>query len=175
MGEPKKIGRKTKCTPERIKRVADAIMEGLHFEQACQIGGISTSTMSNWTIRGEAGEEPFVAFLVAIKEAETGYELGRLRNINTPRVTTTEKVQFDPDGEVLGRSVETKTENVPPFAAELARLERRFPERYSRLERRHHEGAVPVAEQGPRDVKITLVSPDGSEAVATRGDDGQSK
>ena len=50
-------------------------------------------------------------------------------------------------------------------------LERQVPGAWSPRHILEHAGAVPVEPAGPREVKITLVSPDGSETTATRGPD----
>ena len=50
-------------------------------------------------------------------------------------------------------------------------LERRVPGAWSPRHILEHAGAVPVEPAGPREVKITLVSPNGSKTTATRGPD----
>lgn len=68
------MARKTLCTPERIKRIADYIRAGNYAEVASRVGGISEATYYNWLKRGEAGEKPYVEFLEAVKEAEAEAE-----------------------------------------------------------------------------------------------------
>lgn len=68
------MARKTLCTPERTKRIADIIRAGNYAEIAARVGGISEATYYNWINRGESGEEPYVEFLESIKAAEAESE-----------------------------------------------------------------------------------------------------
>lgn len=107
-------GRTTKCTPEVIKACADAIAEGASIEGACLLSGISVSTYYNWRARGEEGEEPFTAFLEAVKGSETVIE---------------------------SRLVEMILDVVPDkWQAGAWFLERRFPERWGRRTMHEHSG-----------------------------------
>lgn len=75
-------GRRTKCTPETIKAIADNIILGLSNRDACLSVGISEATFYGWMQRGEAElrriaefpgyrvrkrEQPFVKFLETIR------------------------------------------------------------------------------------------------------------
>lgn len=77
-------GRKTDCTPETTKTIADNISIGLSNRDACALAGIVEATYYNWLNRGQAeldrvnedsrrkilkSELPFVEFLEAIKKA----------------------------------------------------------------------------------------------------------
>lgn len=44
-------GRPTKYTPDRVKRIIQAIDQGATHELACAYAGISVDTMANWRVR----------------------------------------------------------------------------------------------------------------------------
>lgn len=76
-------GRRTACTPELTKEIADLITQGLSNKDACAIVGISQTSYHNWINRAELElerlkesktrlrkrEKPFIEFLEAIKKA----------------------------------------------------------------------------------------------------------
>lgn len=77
-------GRKTDCTPETIKIIADNIAIGLSNKDAATLAGIDESTFYNWINRAEVElnrvaednrrkvfkeEQPFVEFFKSIKKA----------------------------------------------------------------------------------------------------------
>lgn len=68
------MGRPTKCTPEVTGKVADAIRDGLYAESAATLAGIGERTYYSWMKRGEAGDEPYVQFRLAVKKAEAEAE-----------------------------------------------------------------------------------------------------
>ena len=76
------IGRPTKCTPKVIARVARILALGGTINSACRAGGIDPVSYYKWIKRGEAGEEPFVNFLHAIKESQAVAEEKALRVID---------------------------------------------------------------------------------------------
>lgn len=61
--EKRKRGRKTKRTPERIKRICDLIASGQTIHSACRMSGVESSTVYAW-----ARENPLIS--QAIHEAE---------------------------------------------------------------------------------------------------------
>ena len=156
----RKRGQPTKCTPEMIADIAQRVSEGVSLSRSAEGAGSSSTRVSEWMQRGEEGEEPYAGFREAIIAAEHGFELKNLKVIQRaatdPTITTVTKKVFDKDGNVVSEDT-TITERPPTWTPSAWLLERRFAAHYARLEKRHHEGAVPVAEQGPREVRITLV------------------
>jgi len=90
---------------------------------ACQAVGISETTLGNWRARAAEGEEPYVTFVEATKEAEAKAELRALALVQ-----------------------KAMPEN---WAAAMTWMERKFPARWSRGERREVTGAG----GGPVEVK----------------------
>jgi hypothetical protein len=60
-------GPKTKYTPERVKRITDALTAGMSRGGACAYAGIDQDTLSNWMKR-------YSEFSVAVIEAEAACE-----------------------------------------------------------------------------------------------------
>lgn len=67
---PAPPGRPTKCTPETVEVILVAIRKGHYVETATRLAKIDDKTYYSWKQRGETGEEPFAAFLHAVKEAD---------------------------------------------------------------------------------------------------------
>lgn len=63
-------GRPTKCTPEVIEIVRKELAKGATRTRAAQMAGIDEESARVWMQRGAAGEEPFLAFLEAVKSGE---------------------------------------------------------------------------------------------------------
>lgn len=63
-------GRPTKCTPEVIEFVRTELAKGTSRTQAARMAGIDEESARVWMQRGAAGEEPFLAFLEAVKSGE---------------------------------------------------------------------------------------------------------
>jgi transcriptional regulator with XRE-family HTH domain len=64
-----------------IEAMNEAIASGLSVERACCRCGIHATTYANWRRRGNAGEEPFSAFLKAIEKAKADREREWLEDI----------------------------------------------------------------------------------------------
>ena len=114
-------GRPTKCTPELTEKICEYLASGCYVCTACQAVGISETTLGNWRARAAKGEEPYVTFVEATKEAEAKAELRALALVQ-----------------------KAMPEN---WAAAMTWMERKFPARWSRGERREVTGAggAPVA------------------------------
>lgn len=69
-----KIGRHPKYTPERVKRICDAIERGETNETAARIGGIAVGTFCRWM--DEKSD-----FREAVKRAKAAYEDWRMNGI----------------------------------------------------------------------------------------------
>jgi hypothetical protein len=71
------MGRPTKCTPDRVKRLLDAIRRGATFGLACRYAGISTDSLARWRNRNAAfaaeldgaEAEAAIGWLTAIERA----------------------------------------------------------------------------------------------------------
>ena len=108
-------GRPTKCTPELTEKICEYLASGCYVCTACQAVGISETTLGNWRARAAEGEEPYVTFVGATKEAEAKAELRALALVQ-----------------------KAMPEN---WAAAMTWMERKFPARWSRGERREVTGA----------------------------------
>jgi len=89
-------GRPTSCTQEMIEKLSLSVRAGLSIERACSLAGCSDSSYKTWKIKGENQEEPYAAFLAAIKEAEAGFiedQLKVIRDATKDLVTTNAKGQ----------------------------------------------------------------------------------
>lgn len=75
------MGRPTSLTPEVERRILSALRGGNYREAAAQAGGVHRHTLRNWIVRGEAGEEPYAAFLAAVEKAEAFAERRLLKLI----------------------------------------------------------------------------------------------
>lgn len=109
------MGRPTKCTPEITEKVAEAIRDGLYAESAATLAGIGERTYYSWMKRGDAGDEPYVQFRLAVKKAEAEAEAASLA--------------------VIRGAAQDGT-----WQAAAWYLERKFPARWSRRDRVEHSG-----------------------------------
>ena len=66
------MGRKTKCTPKTIARVAEGLRIGMTHELAAQYGGISEKTFYTWLNHANRpdADKCYAQFLQAVKAAE---------------------------------------------------------------------------------------------------------
>lgn len=68
-------GRPSKLTPERQKKLVDAIRAGNYYETACTYAGIDYTTFRLWMQKGEAREaKKYSDFFEAITRAEAEAE-----------------------------------------------------------------------------------------------------
>lgn len=109
------MARPTRCTPERIKRIADAIRAGNYAETAARYGGIGETTYYEWMKKGERGEEPYAEFREAVKEAEAIAEARSVALIQQAGQAGT-------------------------WQASAWFLERKFPSKWGRRDRMEHTG-----------------------------------
>ena len=131
MGESVALGRRIKLTPEVQEKVVAAISNGSYAVVAAELAGISESTYYAWKQRGEedlaAGNaSPYLEFLEAIKNAEAAIEMRLVASC------THAAIKQRPDGSY-------------DWKAAMTFMERRWPNRWSRNERREHSGTVKVA------------------------------
>jgi hypothetical protein len=77
------MARPTSLDPETVERFCAAIGRGNTIPSACALSGISERTYYNWVARGDAGEEPFMQFLQALKTARAEFEQKQLQLIQS--------------------------------------------------------------------------------------------
>ena len=77
-----KTGRPTKFNPEVCQRIIDAIKNGATYHQAAEAGGVTYNTFINWKQKGEKEQSGvYFEFFHNIKKAEEGGENQLLQNI----------------------------------------------------------------------------------------------
>ena len=104
-----KSGRPTKATPETLKIIIDAVSEGLTYETSAALAGITYQTLHDWKKKGGQGDPVFVDFAEKLMVAEAEGEYTLLANIR--------------------RAGESQ------WQASAWILERRYPQRYGRVDR----------------------------------------
>ena len=67
-------GRRTKYTPDRVKRIVDALRAGNTRKAASAYGGVDQDTFSRW-------EHRYTDFADAVEKAESEAEIGHVANI----------------------------------------------------------------------------------------------
>lgn len=72
-------GQPTKLTPQAQRVFTNVIRLSGFYRDACAAIGITETTLQNWRERGSNGEEPYLAFFVALRKAETDRRLGYLK------------------------------------------------------------------------------------------------
>lgn len=159
-------GRRGKLDDEVQKKMVEALSAGNYMDTSCAYAGISTSTFSNWRRRGEAeerrlkkartrtdpkpSEQPYLAFLAAIKKAEIQAEFRNVALINQAakggeevksKTTTTRtpvkengRVLRDEDGNIVytERTTTESTKAAPQWQASAWWLERTRPDKFGR-------------------------------------------
>lgn len=103
-------GRPCKLTPEVQERLLTAIRQGLKYDTACALAGITYHTMRNWMIAGESTKDGiYFNFFTALKKAEAEAEEELIKSI--------------------------RNAGHREWQANAWILERRYPERWARRER----------------------------------------
>lgn len=126
------MGRPTKLTPKVQERIGKAIEDGLPYETAARLAGVSYDSFNRWLHDGEAGIEPYCKFYKHIKECEAKGE-----------------------EELLNRIKETGASG-KAWQANAWILERRYPERYAKSEKLQVDQKTELKAQGG----ITIYVPD---------------
>ncbi len=90
-------GRRTKCTAERTKEIAEKVRIGLTHEVAARSCGVSASAFYEWTARGRAErerlklkgsrrrkkEKPYLEFVDTMEQAEAEAEAFHIERIKS--------------------------------------------------------------------------------------------
>ena len=111
------MARPTKLTPKTQKKILEGVRIGLTYERAALLAGITGTTFYNWKVRGEkAASGLYFEFVEALKKAESEGEAAAIQII----------IDAAEDG---------------TWQAAAWILERRHPERWSRLRKVELSGA----------------------------------
>jgi hypothetical protein len=121
----KKVGRPTKCTPETVAKIVEAVRVGNYAETAARLAGIDDQTYWNWVKAGEKGEEPYKSFLGAVKEAEGEAERAALARVNAGG-SGPDQVSWQSAAWYLERKFPKKYGRRDPDKAAQADLDRRL-------------------------------------------------
>lgn len=130
------MGRPSKLTPERLKRIVDAIRAGNYVETAAEYAGIGKTTFYRWMEQGEkASRGIYRDFRDAVMRARAEAEARNIALIQ----------KAAPDD----------------WRAAAWWLERAFPDRWGSRQKLEHSGpdGAPIAAE----VRVTLVRPDGGD------------
>lgn len=114
-----------------VQELLTHIGAGNYYDTAAEIAGIAPRTLDYWLERGETGEEPYNAFLRAVKRAERKAEALAVSRVRAAG----EKPQF--------------------WAAEMTFLQRRHPQRWS--QREESSGPRVIVQIGVKDSDVQVV------------------
>ncbi|OGG56630.1 MAG: hypothetical protein A3F84_08380 [Candidatus Handelsmanbacteria bacterium RIFCSPLOWO2_12_FULL_64_10] len=142
-------GRPSKLNPALQKRIVQAIRRGCYVETAAALAGLHKDTFYAWLKKGaqEDGEKIYRDFSAAVEKALAESErddLAVIEKAGRGYEVTKEKTVVYKDG-----SVETTTETSTRFNWQAAawRLERRFPERWAKIDRDLEKRLAALEEQ----------------------------
>ena len=69
------MARPTKCTPEVVELICEALALGVSWAAAAAHAGMSEAALTEWKQRGHDGEEPFASFLADATRARDAAEV----------------------------------------------------------------------------------------------------
>jgi len=125
-GRPSDIG-----NADTVLAILSSLEDGNYLEIASELAGVSENIIRNWVKRGEDGEEPFDAFMRAVKRASAkaeAMEVGKVR-------TAGQDPRF--------------------WAASMTYLERRHPDRWARRSD-GNDGPKVIVQIGVRDSDVQV-------------------
>ena len=109
------LGRRSKLTPERQAKFLAALGLGLIYRVAAQCAGVSEQTIYLWLAKGRAGQHSrYVKFHEAVQEAEALREAAAVKAVLAD----------------------------PSWQSKAWFLERRYPDRWGRIDRREVTGQI---------------------------------
>jgi len=116
MDEPRMRGRPTKFTPETIEKILAGISEGLPYDTACALANCDYTTFRKWmqAAESENAGQALIDFFDNVKKAEAKAEEIHIQNIK-------------------------KASDSGAWQAGAWILERRYPEKWGRVERLKQE------------------------------------
>jgi len=138
-------------TPLQLKVLETIISEGNHFITACRACGVTWDTFQGWRDRGSRGDPSLADFMAMLDRAEAACEREALRIVmecaNQGKVKSLKKFWIKlkgKDGEVnsVPAVEEREDDNPDRWKAAAWVLEQRFGERFSRMRRLQHSGAL---------------------------------
>ncbi len=126
-----KGGRPTSFTEDNKSKILTAIAAGNTLENSAQYGGITYETLRAWLKKGEAGQEGFSGFSVALKKAQADAEalsVGRIRQAAKGGAilerTTISTERTTKNGTVVTTTRSTERYAAPAWQADAWWLER---------------------------------------------------
>ena len=130
----KKVGRRTKLTPDSQEIIIGHIKKGLANQDAAKLAGIAGTTFYAWLKRGRretAGK--YWDFVVAIEEAEVHWKRALLERLETIHVRglTERKIVKRQIGDQEFAEVTESTKSAP-WTLTAWLLERKFPEEFGK-------------------------------------------
>jgi hypothetical protein len=75
------MGKPLTLTPDKQEKILQAIRAGNYRSAASKFAGVDWGCMRNWIRKGNKGEEPYAAFVAAVKEAEGQAEASLVASI----------------------------------------------------------------------------------------------
>lgn len=139
----------TKCTPETIEKILEAIRGGAYLETAAAYAGIRNQTLHNWIRKGrrdlaphskEAKPKPNTREAKFVRQLDKAMALAELMDLATishfaqghevEKTTVTKTVNAE--GKTVEEKTAKETRQRREWQAAAWRLERKFPERYGR-------------------------------------------
>lgn len=170
------LGAPETINAEIIKSITNAMRAGAYIETAVALVGISKSTFYNWCRRGNI--EPSTIYgqlLHAVKKALAESEMRDLLNIDKCAMGQDAEYERYPDGDIdedgkdiggqivfdgKGKPVLKKFPLAPDWSASAWRLERKFPNRWNKVEKVETSNQDDGLEGGQEEKDITLMSAD---------------
>lgn len=137
-GLPSRIGEL-----DTVQQLLQAVEDGNYIETAAELAGVAKQSVYNWIKRGEAGEEPYKAFMDAVKRAQARAEAAEVQKVRA-----------------AGKD--------PRFwAASMTFLERRHPDRWARRSEDNSSPKV-IVQIGVKDsdVQVSIHAPSPQVAVS---------
>lgn len=77
------MGRKPKLTPELTERICESIRQGVTFNSAAIIAGISKDTFYDWLRQGQEGRKPHSDFSDQVSRARAESEQALLQSLQS--------------------------------------------------------------------------------------------
>ena len=149
-------GQPTKLTPARHKAIVELVKGGLHPSAAVAHIGLDKKCWYNWRDKGmKAKSGKFFQFFYDVEKAKADAEKHLLDSVlrsGTGYTLKKKKIIKKPDG---SQEVTVEEQDRRDWQAAAWILERRWPERYTRLER-HHHGGDPNAPPIQTEMKMTV-------------------
>lgn len=136
----------TKCTPERINQISQAVAAGAYAKSAAAMAGITERTYYNWIDWGRREQEPYFTFYKAMQEAEAQAEVANIAIVRSAAQDGT-------------------------WQAAAWYLERKHPERWGRRDRVTTEMTARVSLTDPKAALLAALEAAAAPLDDEKGDD----